>query len=47
MAVALCYHGRTKEVRMGKIAWTETLAEATARAADEGQLLLTYLFAPG
>jgi hypothetical protein len=32
---------------MGGIAWTETLAEAKARAADDERLLLTYLFAPG
>jgi len=32
---------------MGEIAWAETLAAAKTRAADEGRLLLTYLFAPG
>ena len=32
---------------MGKIAWVETIAGAKTRAVDDGQLLLTYLFAPG
>ncbi len=32
---------------MGNIAWIESLAGARERAADEGRLLLTYLFAPG
>jgi hypothetical protein len=32
---------------MNGIAWTDSLAAAKARAADEGRLLLTYLFAPG
>lgn len=32
---------------MGEIVWAGTLAEARARAADEGLLLLTYIFAPG
>ena len=32
---------------MGQIAWTEALAAAKTRAADDGLLLLTYLFAPG
>lgn len=32
---------------MGAIAWAETLAGAKASAADEGRLLLTYLFSPG
>ena len=32
---------------MGEIAWAETLAAAKERAADDGQLLLTYIFAPG
>ena len=32
---------------MREIAWSETLAEAQARAAAEGRLLLTYIFAPG
>ena len=32
---------------MGEINWAKTLAEAKTRAADEGRLLLTYLFAPG
>ncbi len=32
---------------MGEIAWAETLAAAKARAADDGRLLLTYIFAPG
>ena len=32
---------------MGEIAWADTLAAAKAQAADEGRLLLTYIFAPG
>ena len=32
---------------MGEIAWQESLAGAKERAANEGRLLLTYLFAPG
>jgi hypothetical protein len=32
---------------MGEIAWVERLADARTRAADDGRLLLTYLFAPG
>ena len=32
---------------MAEITWAETLADAKTRAADEGKLLLTYLFAPG
>ena len=32
---------------MGHIAWAETLAQAKTRAAEDGRLLLTYLFAPG
>jgi hypothetical protein len=32
---------------MAEIAWETTLAGARQRAADEGRLLLTYLFAPG
>jgi hypothetical protein len=32
---------------MGEIAWAESLAAARVRAADEGRLLLTYIFAPG
>lgn len=32
---------------MSAITWTETLADARTRAAEEGRLLLTYLFAPG
>jgi len=32
---------------MGEIAWAESLAAARSRAADEGRLLLTYIFAPG
>lgn len=32
---------------MTKIDWAETLAAAKARAADEGKLLLTYVFSPG
>ncbi len=32
---------------MREIAWAETLAAAKARVADDGLLLLTYLFAPG
>ncbi len=32
---------------MGQIAWAETLAAARTRAAEDGLLLLTYLFAPG
>lgn len=32
---------------MGEIHWAETLAGARTRAADDGLLLLTYLFAPG
>ena len=31
---------------MGEIGWEETLAAAKARAADEGKLLLTYIFSP-
>lgn len=30
-----------------EIRWTATLAEARTRAADEGCLLLTYVFSPG
>ncbi len=29
------------------IDWSETLAEGKQRAADEGRLLLTYIFSPG
>ena len=32
---------------MEPIAWAESLAAARERAANEGKLLLTYLFAPG
>jgi hypothetical protein len=32
---------------MGQIAWAETLAAAKRRAADEGRLLLTYIYSPG
>ncbi len=32
---------------MTQIAWAETFGEARERAADEGRLLLTYIFAPG
>jgi hypothetical protein len=32
---------------MGEIAWAERIAEAKARAADDGKLLLTYIFSPG
>jgi hypothetical protein len=32
---------------MGQIDWVETLADARQRAAEDGRLLLTYLFAPG
>jgi hypothetical protein len=32
---------------MKEIAWDETLAAAKERAANEGKLLLTYIFAPG
>ena len=34
-------------IPMGKIAWAETIAGAKTTAADEGRLLLTYIFAPG
>ena len=30
-----------------KIAWADRLADAKRRAADEGRLLLTYIFSPG
>jgi hypothetical protein len=32
---------------MSDIAWAATLADAKARVADEGRLLLTYIFSPG
>jgi len=32
---------------MAEITWAETLAAARTRAADEGRLLFTYIFAPG
>ena len=32
---------------MEEIAWAETLAAAKERAANDGRLLLTYIFAPG
>ena len=32
---------------MGEIAWAEKLTEAEESAAEQGRLLLTYLFAPG
>ena len=32
---------------MEGIAWSDSLAAAKARAADEGRLLLTYIFSPG
>ena len=32
---------------MSEIAWAATLADAKARATDEGRLLLTYIFSPG
>jgi hypothetical protein len=32
---------------MAEITWAETLVQAKARAAGEGRLLLTYIFAPG
>jgi len=32
---------------MARITWAGSLAAARERAADEGRLLLTYLFAPG
>lgn len=32
---------------MGEIAWAETLAAAKQTAAEQGRLLLTYVFAPG
>lgn len=31
----------------GTIEWAERLADAKTRAADEGRLLLTYIFSPG
>ena len=38
---------RRRENVMREIAWAETLAAARTHAADDGLLLLTYLFAPG
>jgi hypothetical protein len=32
---------------MSEIAWIDGLATARKQAADEGRLLLTYIFAPG
>lgn len=32
---------------MAEIAWNDSLATAKERAAREGKLLLTYLYAPG
>lgn len=32
---------------MSQISWADSLAAAKERAADEGRLLLTYLYAPG
>ncbi len=32
---------------MSEIAWAESLADAKKRAADDGRLLLTYIFSPG
>ena len=32
---------------MAQIAWNESLAAAKQRVAEEGRLLLTYIFAPG
>jgi hypothetical protein len=29
------------------INWAENLADARSRAAEEGRLLLTYIFSPG
>ena len=31
---------------MSKITWANRLTDARAQAADEGRLLLTYVFAP-
>ena len=32
---------------MKGIEWSDTLAAAKARAAEEGRLLLTYIYSPG
>jgi hypothetical protein len=32
---------------MSAITWSDSLAAAKARAADEGRLLLTYIYSPG
>ena len=40
-------HHRTIVDDPALVAWSETMAGAKARAADEGRLLLTYVFSPG
>ena len=32
---------------MSAIEWSESLAAAKQQAADQGRLLLTYIFSPG
>ena len=32
---------------MGEIVWVDGLTAAKEQAAEEGKLLLTYIFAPG